>query len=525
MNLSFIFVFGIVVAIGLILTIVFFEKIKYSWLVFLACLTALSYPFERIPTVDFGTLTIKPVYILIMLSYYLLLILIFKKDSRLFQLKLNSIIFWLVGIILASFPSWFFIQDQTLALTHFVALSLSFSIAFLVSNFVQDIFAVIKWIVGIMQLVNLFAVYQLAGDMIGLPYQITGLRPTYTKINFGFARIHATALEPLFFAGMLFLPIIALLVGILTKKYIFSFRGLKINLSFLNSANFKDSKISQNPVFKYLSGLDFKISTWQPKIALLKDLKTILLKDDLINFVLLGFNLLVFFLTLSKSAFMALFLAVGVLLVLMVPRYSFQKLLANVSIWCLIFISLLVASFNFYPNLWKSAQSISRNFNQTLQGESPSADERIQFVEALFKVSPEFAVTGSGFGQYTVYASRLLPVFYQRENEDRLFVNNVYLEVWFEYGIFSVVVFVSMLCWLLFKSIFWLDKKANWGSKDIYVLILSCSLLAYCVQWLTFSPIFINPIFVIIGLLAKALNTDNTDNHMDNQQNRQVQTN
>lgn len=55
--------------------------------------------------------------------------------------------------------------------------------------------------------VSLFGLWQFAGDMLGLPTALTGLRPQYTNVILGFTRIQSTAIEPLYFANYLLLPI------------------------------------------------------------------------------------------------------------------------------------------------------------------------------------------------------------------------------------------------------------------------------------------------------------------------------
>jgi O-antigen ligase len=64
----------------------------------------------------------------------------------------------------------------------------------------------------------LFGLYQFAGDLLGLPTSLTGLRPQYTKAVFGFPRIHSTALEPLYFANFLLIPLIILIYKTLTNN-------------------------------------------------------------------------------------------------------------------------------------------------------------------------------------------------------------------------------------------------------------------------------------------------------------------
>ena len=58
-----------------------------------------------------------------------------------------------------------------------------------------------------MAVVCVFGIYQFLGDIAGLPTSLTGLRPQYTKDILGFPRIQSTALEPLYFANYLLLPL------------------------------------------------------------------------------------------------------------------------------------------------------------------------------------------------------------------------------------------------------------------------------------------------------------------------------
>lgn len=56
-------------------------------------------------------------------------------------------------------------------------------------------------------LVTAFGLYQFLGDLAGLPTSLTGLRDLYTKAVLGFPRVQSTALEPLYFANFLLLPL------------------------------------------------------------------------------------------------------------------------------------------------------------------------------------------------------------------------------------------------------------------------------------------------------------------------------
>lgn len=55
--------------------------------------------------------------------------------------------------------------------------------------------------------VSLFAFYQFAGDLGGLPTDVTGLKAMYSGQVFGFPRVQAASIEPLYFANYLLLPL------------------------------------------------------------------------------------------------------------------------------------------------------------------------------------------------------------------------------------------------------------------------------------------------------------------------------
>jgi hypothetical protein len=55
-----------------------------------------------------------------------------------------------------------------------------------------------------------FGLFQFVAGTLGVPTSITGLRPEYTKAVFGFPRIQSTALEPLYYANYLMIPLLVL---------------------------------------------------------------------------------------------------------------------------------------------------------------------------------------------------------------------------------------------------------------------------------------------------------------------------
>lgn len=74
------------------------------------------------------------------------------------------------------------------------------------------------WLLAGAVLVCAFAAYQFIGDLAGLSRALTGLRLEYTKELFGFPRVQSTALEPLFFANYLLLPLSLAAVFFVTQR-------------------------------------------------------------------------------------------------------------------------------------------------------------------------------------------------------------------------------------------------------------------------------------------------------------------
>jgi O-antigen ligase len=76
------------------------------------------------------------------------------------------------------------------------------------AKFIASLAKALAWS---MILVSLIGLYQYLGDLAGLPAALTGLRERYSWVVFGFPRIQSTALEPLYYASYLMLPLTMLL--------------------------------------------------------------------------------------------------------------------------------------------------------------------------------------------------------------------------------------------------------------------------------------------------------------------------
>jgi len=90
----------------------------------------------------------------------------------------------------------------------------------------EQVRRLLKWFFISFVLVTLFGLYQFAGDWIGLPPTLTGLRELYTKDVLGFPRVQSTALEPLYFANYLLVPLSVLISLFLMRDKSFGTKKL-----------------------------------------------------------------------------------------------------------------------------------------------------------------------------------------------------------------------------------------------------------------------------------------------------------
>jgi O-antigen ligase len=459
------FLLGIASLACFIQVIVWFGSI--SWLKNLTRILILSLPFERIPSISISGSNLRISQVIIILLTIISATLFLKKDPEMMKIHVSRInIFWL-GFLLTSVISFFGIQDfKRFVITEFATVMV-FLAFFFVSTFAGNVFERIKELVVVMIGVTIFGFYQLLGDLAGLPIMFTGLREQYTKLVFGIARIHATAIEPLYFAGMLFLPLFASMVFLLIQQ-----------------------------------------PTLLKKFALLQKIPLMVRQILLILLFLIGF-----FLTISKSAIGIFIILIPIFLI--VCTISFGNVivqnirhLAPYIIWIIGIIGFATV---FIPSVNNVLVNISENVVDTVNGTSASSEERSGFIKTAQILLEKNQLLGIGSGQYGVEAKYFIP---QLENDDSfLIVNNVYLEVWLEHGLIPMVVFITWLLTVIglgFKNLFQY-KNLDINSKSS-LLILTFSLTAYSLQWLTFSPIFIMPIFILLGLLTHLIESISQSN-------------
>jgi O-antigen ligase len=295
--------------------------------------------------------------------------------------------------------------------------------------------------------VSVFGLWQFAGDSIGLPTAVTGLRPLYTKQILGFPRVQSTAYEPLYFASYLLLPLLTSLALLLTGK-----------------------KNKEVPA-KLLWAL-----------------------------VITGG--IAFVLTVARGGYGALAAGLGILgcfylRSLLRPQTIGLLLGGVVIIGMTAFITLANTGDPFTSNLEKFNRHVTNIFSgASFEERSHTLDEALR----LFRLRP---VLGHGIGSF---GPHLAPTTMYPGQHGWAIVNNHYIELLAEQGIVGLLSWLSIIGVLVIRSI----KALRADSDDTLLrnLLIGglAALAGVLVQYLTFSTLYIMHIWFLFGWLLAIQN-------------------
>jgi len=291
--------------------------------------------------------------------------------------------------------------------------------------------------------VGLFGLFQFGGDVIGLPATITQLKVGYGSKVFGFPRIQAFSMEPLYFANYLLIPLS------LAIAYFFS------------HANFIKRR--------WLVGL------------------MILL---LINFVL----------TVSRGGYLGLAATLFLLLV-----FYFRQVFTRKTV--IVLLILLVVTAGVIFALSRGENRATQAFiNQATLQDAKKGSESVQgrlttfdFAYAAFKKHP---ILGIGIGNYGPYFKNY-PVDVPRTGWD--IVNNQFIELLAETGLVGTVGYGLILLVIIWRSLTAI-KKAKEPFLRASLIGLLAAFVGVMVQYNFFSTLYIIHIWVLIGLLVAVQN-------------------
>ena len=299
---------------------------------------------------------------------------------------------------------------------------------------------------------SIFGVWQFVGDSLGVSTRWTGLRPQYSHIVFGVARIQSVSTEPLYYANYLLIPIVFGVILYLHK--------------------------------------DLRIKRWE--------IFTVIL--CLANFIL----------TLSRGAYLVLGLALAlVLLGLMLSRQMvWRRFGIALGIGVLVSLLLLVGSAEVagrHDHSQQSGFAFVKNFfttSQILKSVSyTDRQNRIFLARRAWRHAPVF---GLGLGRATNdagadYSSALINLP-KRYGYDQVATFNYYWELLAESGIVGFVLMVGFVLGTIIRGKFaWWQARAP--EQKAWLLATVFTLLAIFIQAYTFTGFYLTYIWIELGLL------------------------
>lgn len=425
------------------------RRIKEDPIFGLLCLLFFLLPFERIPSYDIGGVTVRGSLII---SAIIILLAIYKtiKDRA---KTLNRTV-WL----LAAFLLWNIIlipfslnpmRASTVTLfTVFTAMTAVSVLILYKSSYLKGILASLFTSTA---LVVGFGFYQYFGNILGLGEELTGLRGRYSWELFGFPRIQSTALEPLYFASFLLLPI-SIMTGLIIYRHS------------------KNKRMS----------------------------------------ILYIFSAAALFLTVSRGGYAAF-----VFMVLsLCSIYAFKKWTNIKSVISLVALTAIAFTISFlligYVNkpgdLAKKGTTGSKSYTKQISdtGLEGGGDERAynrKQAIGIIKTSPVVGVGPGNFG----------PVV-QSNNPDKgwVIVNNETLELWAETGIIGLLLLGAFCVSLLVDILKYL--RGTFSQSQLIAASLLCYLFAVAIQYQTFSTLYVIHIWVAIGLAMGIIYSNNRNN-------------
>ncbi len=440
--------------IAIVLVVVAMFTIKKPW--FGLFLVAFFLPFERIGSFDMGGATVR-ISQLLAISVIAIWIINGLIKGKIEVKKYP--IFWPLVLFfgMCSFSLMNAINVSrglvVLVFTIFVA-TVSFIVPQIIDTkekYKKIIFAIIlsSAVVGI------FGLFQFAGDVVGLPTSITGLREHYTSSVFGFPRVHSTALEPLYFANFLLIPIALVFTLYVGRRH---------------------AKIEEKN--------QYKIEKFFVKRSV-----------QILLFLLLVFNLM---LTLSRGGYLGLIVSAITLAILgakyfLKPRYI--GLVVLVLVLGLASLQYVIGSTG--NASWSKFINHAFNFK-----DGASVEERLdtyEIAEDAFRSSPYL---GIGIGNFGPYAN-LDPM--HEPKDGWLIVNNETLELLAEVGVFGFVSFVLIVFIIIFRSVIAIIKTSDIYMKFTLIALLS-AFIGILAQYQTFSTLYIMHVWFLIGLLIAGQN-------------------
>ncbi len=180
-------------------------------------------PFERIPSIRVAGISVRPSLVVAALIIGLVAWRSPAAFSPTTWLKKALYLFLFVNLISALLSSHI---GRALEVTGFLGFVIALALALSGVAADLDLRRARKYLLIGAGVACAIGLYQFFGDLAGLPASATGLKPAYSGQVFGFPRVQSTALEPLYLANYLLLPIAVVMTGAITAANGLALMGL-----------------------------------------------------------------------------------------------------------------------------------------------------------------------------------------------------------------------------------------------------------------------------------------------------------
>lgn len=418
-------------------------------------LVLLLLPFELYPRVEFHGIAIRLSQVVGVALIAFCLPIIWQKRHD--WLKNPWVLFTL--FILVSTLSALFALSRTRGLLVTTFYTFDFVLAYAVTQTFSVRFSEIykKIIFGVGLLVVAFCTFQFMGDTLGIANSYTLLDIRYTKLIFGFARVQGFSLEPLYLANYLFIPLCLSLVS-----FIFSYKKTPAILSF---------------IFITTIWLTVARGAYVGALA-----------------VLLGSGLLMIYLKKWRElAVTTAIAAASVMLALGMIRLSgsFARQVPADT----------VVPANLQTTIPQEGIDAGGNTTRLIEhttsfaSETSVQDRKQSWRVAinLFAARPLLGVGPGNFGRYVV---QVYPKQFVDTNQ---ITNNETLELLAEVGLLGFALIAIFAIWLFFKALQFSIRR-NTKPTNTWFFATGFMLIAFIIQWQTFSTLYVTHIWVMIGI-------------------------
>ena len=427
-------------ALAAILCYAILKSPELGWLLIIFFL-----PFERVPSYEVAGVNLKIntlIGFLTLISWVLALMFSPKK----YKVQPNFLSIPLSLFVLALMISMTQAENFSRAVSVLIFILFTLALSVLAVNMVHSRetlrqSVIILFLAG--AVVGLFGLFQFGGDVFGLPRSLTLLKEGYTSAVFGFPRVQAFSMEPLYFANFLLIP-------------------LSISLAlFINRAE---------PIKRgWLMGL-------------------------------IGLLLLNFILTVSRGGYLGLVGSLLVLGILLFRRlFNWKTILIGV-----VTVTLVIYGVAFAISQGQTRATIEFLGHVRLQDlrRGESVEGRLMSYKkglVAFRQSPIF---GKGVGNYGPW-SKDYPAAAPKTGWP--IVNNQYIELLAETGVAGVGTFLLVIIFLFFRTFIALKYARDVFLRSVLIGLFA-ALVGVLIQYNFMSTLYIIHIWVLIGLLVGVQN-------------------